>query len=57
MKILIRTIIFSILVPGTIGGWAPYWLAHSGLAGIVLGESMVSIVTDVHGMCFTVMGR
>ena len=56
MHVLIRTIIFSVLVPGTVGGWAPYWLAHSGLDGMMLGKAMGSIVTDIIGILFTVIG-
>ena len=56
VKILIRTLIFSILVPGTVGGWAPYWIAHSGLDGLMLGKAMGSLVTDLVGIFFTVIG-
>lgn len=56
MKILFRTIIFSILVPGTVGGWAPYWIAHSCLDGLMLGKAMGSMVTDVVGIFFTAIG-
>ena len=48
--------IFSILVPGTVGGLAPYWIAHSGLDGLMLGKAMGSIVTDLVGIFFTVIG-
>ena len=56
MKILFRTLIFSILVPGTVGGWAPYWIATSGIDGQMFGKAMGSLVTDSVGILLTLVG-
>ena len=56
VKLFFRTLIFSILVPGTVGGWAPYWIAHSGVDGQMLGKAGSMILTDSIGFALTAIG-
>ena len=56
VKLFYRTLIFSILVPGTVGGWAPYWIATSGVDGQIFGKAGSMLITDSIGIAFTVIG-
>lgn len=56
VPVFVRSLIFTIIVPGTVGGWVPYWLAHSTLDGKMFGKVPEVLLTNVIGWILLFMG-
>jgi len=56
VPVFVRSLIFTIVVPCTVAGWVPYWLANSGLDRLMFGKAPSSLVTDILGYILLVLG-
>jgi len=56
IPVYFRSLIFTIVVPGTVSGWVPYWLAHSMLDGKIFGKAPDFFITNVIGWILLAIG-
>ena len=56
VPVYIRSLIFTLIAPATVGGWLPYWLAKSTIDGQMFGKAPGLPITDIVGYTLLVIG-
>lgn len=56
VPIYIRSLVFTIVVPGTVIGLVPYWLANSKLDAQLFGKAPETLMADIVGYFLLVIG-
>lgn len=56
LPVVVRSLIFTIIAPGTVGGWLPYWLAHTTLDSKMIGKVPDSLISNVIGWILLILG-